>query len=64
MGGRSRKLKDWMIDRKIPRPIRDRIPLICADGEIIAIGLGDAWHLAESARSESDDPAAAFLTVW
>ena len=47
MGGRSRKIKDWMIDRKIPREIRDRIPLICADGAVIAICLGDTWHLAD-----------------
>ena len=46
MGGRSRKLKDWMIDRKIPRRLRDQIPLLCADGEIVAICLGPAWRLA------------------
>ena len=48
MGGRSRKLKDWMIDRKIPRRIRDRIPLLCADGAIVAICVGAAWRLADS----------------
>lgn len=48
MGGRSRKIKAWMIDRKIPRDIRDRIPLICADDEIIAICLGDSWRLAHA----------------
>lgn len=47
MGGRSRKIKDWMIDRKIPREIRDRIPLICADDAIIAICWGETWHLAD-----------------
>ena len=47
MGGRSRKLKDWMIDRKIPRMLRDQIPLLCADDAIVAICLADAWHLAE-----------------
>jgi len=46
MGGRSRKLKDWMIDRKIPRRLRDQIPLLCADGEIVAVCLGPAWRLA------------------
>lgn len=46
MGGRSRKLKDWMIDRKIPRRIRDQIPLLCADGAVVAIRLGSTWHLA------------------
>ncbi len=49
MGGRSRKIKAWMIDRKIRRDIRDRIPLICADDQIIAICLGDTWHLADVA---------------
>ena len=46
MGGRSRKLKDWMIDRKIPRRLRDQIPLLCADGVIVAICLGPTWQLA------------------
>ena len=46
MGGRSRKLKDWLIDRKIPRHIRDQIPLLCADGDIVAICIGATWHLA------------------
>ncbi len=46
MGGRSQKLKDWLINRKTPRTLRDRIPLVCADGEIIAICLGETWHLA------------------
>ena len=47
MAGHSRKLKDWMIDRKIPREFRDRIPLLCADGAIVAICLGEVWHLAD-----------------
>ncbi|MCY4466398.1 MAG: tRNA lysidine(34) synthetase TilS [Chloroflexi bacterium] len=47
MGGRSRKLKDWMIDRKIPRMLRDQIPLLCADDAVVAICLADTWHLAE-----------------
>ncbi len=53
MGGQSRKLKNWMIDRKVPRYVRDRIPLVTADGDVIAICLGETWHLAET------DPAAA-----
>ena len=46
MGGRSRKLKDWLIDRKIPRHFRDQIPLLCADGAIVAICIGEIWHTA------------------
>ncbi len=47
MRGRSRKLKDWLIDRKVPRQLRDQIPLLCADGEIVAICLAETWHLAD-----------------
>lgn len=32
-----KKLKDFFIDRKVPQPQRDRIPLVVADGEIIWI---------------------------
>lgn len=38
--GRSRKLKDYWIDKKVPRSERDKIPLLCADKEIVAI-IGD-----------------------
>ncbi|MCY3834171.1 MAG: tRNA lysidine(34) synthetase TilS [Chloroflexi bacterium] len=63
MGGRSRKLKDWMIDRKIPRAIRDQIPLLCADGEIIAICLGDFWRLAHSDLTDQPGARRYSLTV-
>ena len=53
MDGHSRKLKDWMIDRKIPRQLRKQIPLLCADGEIIAICEKDTWHLAQAPRDAS-----------
>ena len=46
LGGRSQKLKDWMINRKIPRELRSRIPLICLDGAVIAICLGGDWHVS------------------
>ena len=50
MNGQSRKLKDWMIDRKIPRAFRERIPLLCADGDVIAICCHATWHLADLSR--------------
>ncbi len=61
MAGHSLKLKDWMIDRKIPREIRDGIPLLCADGAIVAICLGDVWHLAD--LSQFDDHQGAYLSL-
>jgi tRNA(Ile)-lysidine synthase len=54
MAGRSRKLKDWMIDRKIPRHLRDSIPLIEAGGRIVAIYSLQTWHLAEVLDDEAD----------
>lgn len=47
MKGHSRKIKDWMIDRKIPRQIRNQIPLITMDDVIIAALVGNRWHLAD-----------------
>ncbi len=54
MAGRSRKIKDWMIDRKIPRQIRDQIPLVSLDGDVIAICVGDIWHLANMSQMTTD----------
>lgn len=62
MGGHSRKLKDWMINRKIPRDIRSRIPLVCADSAVIAICAGETWHLTDSSSFEFCD--ANCLTLW
>jgi len=36
LGGR-RKVKDILIDRKVPRPVRDRLPLVCDSRGIIWI---------------------------
>ena len=63
MGGHSRKIKRWMIDRKIPREIRDRIPLVCADGEVIAICLGEHWHLADVTRFHQRAPDSVVLSL-
>ena len=63
MGGHSRKIKRWMIDRKIPREIRDRIPLVCTDGEVVAICLGENWHLADAARFHQRTPESVMLSL-
>ena len=37
----SRKLQDYLTDRKIPGPFRDTIPLLCREGEILMVcGVG------------------------
>ena len=35
--GETKKLKSIFIDEKIPKSDRDKIPILCADGEIAAI---------------------------
>jgi len=35
MGGRHKKLQDYLVDEKIPRRNRDRVPLICAGNDIV-----------------------------
>lgn len=47
LGGKSQKLKKWFIDHKIPQYLRDKIPLLCVDGEIAAIILRDDWKIGE-----------------
>lgn len=42
--GGSKKLQDYLTDRKIPEPFRDRIPLLCRGKEILlvcGVGAGD-----------------------
>ena len=45
----SRKLQDYLTDRKIPEPFRDRIPLLCRGNEVLlvcGVGAGDVpeWN--------------------
>ncbi len=36
-GGGNKKLKQYLIDNKVPKRLRDRIPLICRGGEVLVI---------------------------
>ncbi len=46
MDGHTQKVGRWMINRKIPKAIRDRIPLLEVDGQIAAIATGEAWAIS------------------
>ena len=50
----SKKLQDYLTDRRIPAPFRDRIPLLCRDNEVLlagGVGAGNIpdWYLIKSA---------------
>ena len=46
MGGHAPRLTDWMINAKVPRPWRDRLPLLVAGGEIVWVC---GWRVSEVA---------------
>ncbi len=48
MNGRTRKLKDWMIDHKIPRDVRDLLPVLSINDEVAAILIQERWHISEN----------------
>ncbi len=54
LGGHTQKIKQWMIDRKIPATIRDRIPLVDVEGQVAAIFWEDRWTVADSFRANRD----------
>ncbi|QPC81620.1 tRNA lysidine(34) synthetase TilS [Phototrophicus methaneseepsis] len=62
--GKHRKLKKWLIDRKVPQHVRDRLPLLALSGSIkeriVAALLPDGWYyLAMQADTEIHHK-----TVW
>jgi tRNA(Ile)-lysidine synthetase-like protein len=49
---RERRLKDVLIDHRIPRELRDRIPLLVIDEDIVwvpGVTLGEAFRLPRGA---------------
>ena len=61
LGGRSRKLQDLFVDRKVPRDERTRIPLVLdADGRVIwVVGFG----IGHDFRAGKGDESVLFLKV-
>lgn len=53
-GGRTRKLQDILVDAKVPRHLRDSLPLVFADGELAwvpGVALDSRWASARGASS-------------
>jgi tRNA(Ile)-lysidine synthetase-like protein len=49
-GGRTRKLQDILVDAKVPRHLRDTLPLVFADGELAwvpGIAIDSRWAPAK-----------------
>ena len=56
LDGHSQKLKEWLIDHKVPQRWRDHLPLLEVDGEIAALVLGARWPVSNrfAVRSLAD----------
>lgn len=54
LGGHRQKLKQWLNDRRIPRRLRDYLPLLVVDGQIAAV-CAPVW--AASAQFAQPGPA-------
>lgn len=53
--GHTHKLNEWMIDHKVPRHLRERLPLIVVDGQVAAVwwqGWTVSRHFAVSADTK------------
>lgn len=54
LGEHTQKLKVWLINRKVPQRLRDRLPLLVVDGEIAAIVWGERWPVSEHFALRAD----------
>jgi tRNA(Ile)-lysidine synthase len=63
MGGHTKKLTDWMIDQKIPRHLREKLPLLVIDGEIAAVIYGHQWAISDRFSVDLEGKTAVFFAV-
>lgn len=45
--GHTQKISRWMVNRKIPQRLRDRLPLLIVNGEVAAIYTGEGWAVSD-----------------
>jgi hypothetical protein len=46
-----------MIDHKIPQAVRNQIPILTINGDIVALMIGHQWVIGESLVSEAKEQA-------
>ncbi len=63
LGGGHQKLKDWLINAKTPRMLRDHLPVIDVGGQIAALWDGVAWQVFafERGAARADHPSWVFV---
>jgi tRNA(Ile)-lysidine synthase len=61
LGGRSKKLQDYLVDRKVARADRDFLPLVVDDADRIVWVVGHG--VAEGVRAPAPSPGVILLKV-
>jgi len=57
----AKKLQDFMVDSKVPRECRDRVPLVVSDRGIAWVV---GWRIADWGKVQSGDTRVLELTFW
>lgn len=63
MDGKHQTIKKWMINRKIPRHLRDQIPLLVVNNEVAVVMTGDTWAVSESFAVRPDSERITYLGI-
>jgi tRNA(Ile)-lysidine synthetase-like protein len=63
LNGHTQKLKEWMIDHKIPKAIRDQIPLLIINDQIAAILVNNQWIIGEAYAVRSDTRRIVYFVI-
>ncbi|MBZ0290763.1 MAG: tRNA lysidine(34) synthetase TilS [Anaerolineae bacterium] len=61
LDGHTQKLNSWMINRKVPRYVRDRVPLVCINEQIAAIFVDSQWYVSESSSVKDNSPRVVYF---
>lgn len=61
--GHTQKIKEWMIDHKIPKAVRDQIPLLIVDDQIAAIVMQNQWVIGEAFAVHADTMRVVYFAV-
>lgn len=61
--GQHRSLKKIMIDRKIPKALRDKIPVLLVNGVIAALILPEQWLISEVFKVQGDKSQMVYFRI-
>jgi tRNA(Ile)-lysidine synthase len=61
-GVHTKKLAAWMVDHKVPRHLRERLPLLIIDNQVAAL-YWNGWRVAESFIVRSQDQRSVYFQL-